>query len=369
MAPPLFRRANAPRRSTLVMYCLALTLGIASLVVGPKYFGSGPILGSGSSPSHELQTVRIKVENTTLPQDIPLDLPRGFYVSSITVLPFHETLDDIPIVEWYDHTVSARMVYENGRAAIRVASRSPTVDSRAELDYLMVYVSLTNDQRHEVASSVFQVGPTSDFALPVYVSIVPLNSSIPRRGMTVLPLQIQDENPHIQTWDGLVADYIPVLNVYAVTIPSKIPADKNDMVGFVEQFGAPTYGAASQATSAMYKSKRVSLHADSIDNYDETDSVTLTTDDLGGSPCDMYPWDLFKCSPVITSVMVLPMIVKDYQMNPIPCTKLTTTANAEGSVTISGMQACMDEADALEFSVEEWQIYLTYSMFPSDRRD
>eukprot|EP00954_Amorphochlora_amoebiformis_P003422 265231-Amorphochlora_amoeboformis.AAC.2 len=111
MAPPLFRRANAPRRSTLVMYCLALTLGIASLVVGPKYFGSGPILGSGSSPSHELQTVRIKVENTTLPQDIPLDLPRGFYVSSIT---------------WYDHTVSARMVYENGRAAIRVASRSPT---------------------------------------------------------------------------------------------------------------------------------------------------------------------------------------------------------------------------------------------------
>lgn len=41
----------------------------------------------------------------------------------------------------------------------------------------------------------------------------------------------QDEDPHIQAWDGLETNYVgPALNVYSVTVDTKVPADKNDLV-------------------------------------------------------------------------------------------------------------------------------------------
>uniref|UniRef100_A0A7S2TNQ0 Uncharacterized protein n=1 Tax=Lotharella oceanica TaxID=641309 RepID=A0A7S2TNQ0_9EUKA len=210
-----------------------------------------------------------------------------------------------------------------------------------------------------------QVAPTSEFALPIYASMVPLNTTIPRRGLTTIPMSIQDDHPHIQTWEGLSSDFVPSLNVYAVTIGNRIPVDKNDVIAFVEQFGASSYGASIQ-TPVMYKSLHVSINSDSIENYDDTDTMTLYESDLGGSPCQMYPWTLFKCSPVITSVTVMPMVIKDYQMNPLPCTMLEASAE-KNKVKVSNMQACMDEADENEFRIEEWHIFLTYGMFAVER--
>jgi len=338
------------------------------------YTPSASVIGSpfsSSPPPHAVKTIRIQVNETFLPQTMEIDIPKGFFVTGMMAIPvaLGGEDDNLPIVQWYNHELRTKISYQNGKSLLSISAPSNS-EPRSELDYISVYISLCNDQRHEVSATVMQVAPTSDFSLPRYISILPQNTTLPRKGLIVMPIQVQDEEPHIQTWDGLVSSYVgPQLNVYAVTVNTKVPSNKNDLVGFIEQIGpegsvyAANLNLRDPLSTPLYKSIHMAVNIDTIPDHQDVDEMVLSTEDLGGSPCASYPWSLYKCSPVITSVTVMPMVVKDYQVNPMMCSNLNVAADENMKVKISGMQECMDEADRIGMAIEEWHVFVTYGMF------
>eukprot|EP00467_Chlorarachnion_reptans_P012812 CAMPEP_0114492490 /NCGR_PEP_ID=MMETSP0109-20121206/3580_1 /TAXON_ID=29199 /ORGANISM="Chlorarachnion reptans, Strain CCCM449" /LENGTH=409 /DNA_ID=CAMNT_0001669331 /DNA_START=108 /DNA_END=1337 /DNA_ORIENTATION=+ len=368
--------------NTSLILLLLVVIGIMSLS-----WKSAPVLssvlGSSYSPPHEMRSLRFQINATALPQTVELDLPRGFFVTGITVLPIELSeytggdesggnADDedgvIPTVQWFDHELKTIVMYENTKSYLKIYGPSGA-ESRSDLDYFSVFVSICNDQRHEVAASIMQVAPTSDFSLPRYISILPQNTTLPRRGLTVVPIHIQDEQPHVQAWDGLETNYVgPALNVYSVTVNTKVPPDKNDLVAFIENVGPETGGdyALARKLPWFYKTRHISVNVDTIPDYEDSDEMILGQNELGSDPCEAYPWSLYNCkTPVITNVVALPMMVKDYQVNPVMCEGLRVSADEKGDILIKDVQACLDEAEGLGYAIEEWHLFVTYSLPPN----
>lgn len=85
-----------------------------------------------------MKTIRIQINATALPQTVELDLPHGFFVTGVTVLPIQlsevsnsdDVEDDdaasgddvgvVPTVQWYDHELKTKVLYENTKSYLTI---------------------------------------------------------------------------------------------------------------------------------------------------------------------------------------------------------------------------------------------------------